>query len=103
VDGDPVLEAWAEKSVNVRVRRSVYTAVLVDGKDTLRAAGGAAERLLHGVTQDAVAERAIQPAEALGGGVVQGQDEAEVDGFRSPRASSRRAVRIARSSPFMIR
>ncbi len=45
VDGHPVLEARAEKSVNVRVRRSVYTAVLVDGKDTLRAAGGAAERL----------------------------------------------------------
>ena len=84
VDGHPVLEARAEKSVNVRVRGSVYTAVLVDGKDTLHAAGGAAKRLLHGITQDAVAERAIQPAEAVGGGVVHGQDEAEVDGVPEP-------------------
>ena len=80
VDGHPILEAWTEKSVHVWVRRPAHAAVLVDGENTLRAAGCSAEGLLHGVTQDAVAERAVKPAEAFGGGVVHRQDEPEVDG-----------------------
>jgi hypothetical protein len=84
VHGYPVLDARAQEGVDVRVRRSAHAAVLVDGEDTLCAPGGAAEGLLHGVTQDAVAEWTVEPPEALGRGGVHGQDEPEVDGVPEP-------------------
>jgi hypothetical protein len=96
VDGHPVLEPRAEENVHVRLRRSAHAAVLVDSKDTPCATGSAAEGLLHGVTQDAVAEWTVEPPEALGRGGVHGQDEPEVDGVRRPHASSRRALLIVR-------
>ena len=43
------------------------------------APGGAAEGPLDGVAQNALGEASIEPLEALGRGVVDGQDEAEVD------------------------
>ena len=86
VDRHAVLEARAEQRVHVRVSGSSLAAVLVDGEHALGAPRGAAEGLLDGITQNAVAEGAVEPAEALGGGVVHGQDEAEVDGI--PEATS---------------
>ncbi len=71
--------------MHVRVGGAAQAAVLMDGEDALGASGGAAEGLLDGVTQNAIAEVAVEPAEALGRGVVHGQDEAEVDGI--PKAA----------------
>ena len=81
VDGHSVLEAWAEERVHVRMSRSALAAVLVDGENALGASGAAAEGLLDGVTQNALGEMTVQPVEALGRGVVHGENEAEVDGI----------------------
>jgi hypothetical protein len=43
--------------------RSALAAVLMDGEHALSASGGAAEGLLDGVTQNALAEMAAQPLE----------------------------------------
>ena len=56
----------------------------MDGEHALGASGGAAKGLLDGVTQNALAEMPVQLPEALGRGVVHGQDEAEVDGIPEP-------------------
>jgi len=84
VDSHPVLEARAKESVHVRVSGSALAAVLVDGEDALGASRGTAEGLLDGVTQNALPEGAVEPAEAFGRDVVHGQDEAEVGGIPEP-------------------
>jgi hypothetical protein len=80
----PVLEARAEESVHVRMSGSALPAVLMDGEDALGASDGAAKGLLDGVTENALAEVAVQLPEALGRGVVYGENEAEVDGTPEP-------------------
>ena len=54
------------------------SAVLVDREHALHVSGGAAERLLDCVADGPLGRDAVQPREALRGGVVDGQDEAEV-------------------------
>src|SRR5258708_4458892 len=68
------------------VRGAVHSTMLVDGEDTLCTASSPAEGLLDGVPQDALAEEPVEPAEAVCGGVVHGQDEAEVD--RTPETAT---------------
>jgi hypothetical protein len=63
VDRHPVFEARAEEGMHVRMIRSALAAVLMDGEHALSASGGAAEGLLDGVTQNALAEMAAQPLE----------------------------------------
>jgi len=99
----PVLEARAEESVHVRMSGSVLPAVLMDGEDALGTSGGAAKGVLDGVTENALAEVAVQLPEALGGGVVNGQDEAEVDGIPEPARVLAQGLRMAGSSPLMAR
>ncbi len=79
VDSHPILEPRTQQRVNVRVRRTVRASVLMDREDALGAADGTAERLLDRVTQHPLGDGALQPAEALRGLVVDGQDEAEED------------------------
>jgi hypothetical protein len=50
MDRHPVLEAWAEERVHVRMSGSALAAVLMDGEHALGASSGAAEGLLDGVT-----------------------------------------------------
>jgi hypothetical protein len=85
VDRHAVLEPRAEQRVHVRVRGAVMAAVLMHGKDALDAPGGTTGGSLDGVTQNALGEVSIEPLEALRRGVVDGQDEAEVD--RLPEAA----------------
>jgi hypothetical protein len=84
MDSHPVFEAGAEESVHVRMSGAALATVLMDGEHALGASGGAAEGLLDGVTQNALAEMTVQSLEPLGRGVVHGQDEAEVDGIPEP-------------------
>ena len=49
VDGHAVLKPRAEQRVDVRMRRAIESAVLMDGEDALGATEGTAERLLDGV------------------------------------------------------
>jgi hypothetical protein len=44
-----VIETWAQQGVDVRMRRTVLAAVLVDRKDTLDAAGRSVESVPDGV------------------------------------------------------
>src|SRR5262249_38340084 len=57
----------------------VQSAVLVDGEDALSSSQSPVEGLVDGVAQDALREPSIEPRKARGRGVVDGQDEAEVD------------------------
>ncbi len=61
------------------MRRAALAAVLVDREDTLDAARCPAECLLHGVAQDALRQAPVDPGEAFGRAVVDGEYEAEVD------------------------
>jgi hypothetical protein len=72
--------------------RTVRSAVVVDGEHALGAARGAAECLLDGVAQHAIAEGRVELAEALRRRVVHGQDEAEVG--RMPEAAAVLAERL---------
>src|SRR5262249_25033833 len=80
VDLHPILEAWAQQSVHVRVSGSALATMLMDGEHALGTSSRAAEGLLDGVTHHALAETTVQPPEALGCGIVHGQNEAEADG-----------------------
>src|SRR6266571_304567 len=92
VDRHPVLEPRAEESVHVRMGGPALAAVLMDREHALGAPGGSAEGLLHGVTQNPLAEVAVEPMEALRRGVVHGQDEAEVN--RAPETAAVLAERL---------
>jgi hypothetical protein len=80
VDRHSVFEPRAEHSMHVRMGRAVLAAVLMDCEDALCAARGTAESLFDGVAQDALRKPPVDPLEALNCGVVDSQDEAEVDG-----------------------
>src|SRR5258707_15520832 len=67
------------------MRRTILTSVLMDGEDALDSASCAAAGLIDGVSQDPLGQAAVEAGEALGGGVVDGEDEAEVD--RVPETS----------------
>jgi len=74
-----VLEAGAEKGVDVGVRRAMLSAVLMNGKATLYSAGRAVKGLVHGVPQDALGQACVEACEPVCGLRVNREDEAEVD------------------------
>jgi len=88
----PVLEPRAEQSMHVRVGRAVLAAVLMDREDALGTSSDAAESLLDGVTKDALRKVSVEPLEALGRGVVDRQDEAEVDRVPDARPGRTRGL-----------
>jgi hypothetical protein len=71
--------------MDVRMRRAILTAVLVDREHTLDSACRAAEGLVYGVAQDALGQAPVKAGEALGRAVVYREDEPEVDWV--PKAS----------------
>jgi hypothetical protein len=85
--------------VDVRVRRAILAAVLVNRENALDTASRAPEGLVHRVPQNALGQAPVEAGEALGRSRVDRQDEAEVDGVPKPSASSTRAFRMALSSP----
>ena len=68
----------------MRVRHATDSAVLVDREDALRSARSAPEGLLDGVPNHALSEPFVEAREALGGLVVDREDEAEVDRLPEP-------------------
>jgi hypothetical protein len=97
------LEARAQESMHVGVRQAILAAVLMDREDSLGSASSAPESRVDRITHDALREMPVEPPEARRRGVVHGQDEAEVDWVPETRPSSRRAFRIALSSPLRAR
>jgi hypothetical protein len=68
----------------VGIGRAVLAAVLVDGEGALDYACRPANGALDGVPQDELSQPNIEPGAAVGRTVVDGQDEAEVDGVALP-------------------
>jgi len=66
--------------MDVRMRRAILTAVLVDREDAQDSPCRAAECLVYGVAQDALGQASVQAGEALGRAVVHREDEPEVVG-----------------------
>jgi hypothetical protein len=64
--------------MQMRVGWAVLAAVRVDREDALGTSGSDAESLLDGIAQDAIRKESVEPLKALGRGVVDGQDEADV-------------------------
>src|SRR5262249_6369840 len=64
----------------MRMGRALVASVLVDGEDALHATRGAAEGLLHGVADHALGEARLEAGESLRRPVIDGENEAEVDG-----------------------
>jgi hypothetical protein len=62
------------------MRGAVMAAVLMDREDALHPTGRSAERLVHGVSKDPLRQASIHAGESLGRAVIDGQDEAEIDG-----------------------
>jgi hypothetical protein len=79
VDGLGVLQARTELRVRVRMGLAELASMLMNRVYALHVAGGTTERLLHGVTQDALGQAAVEAREAFRGLVVDGEDKAEVD------------------------
>ena len=65
--------------MDVRMRRAILTAVLVDREDALDSACRAAEGLVYGVAQDALGQAPVETGETLGRAVVHRENEPEVD------------------------
>src|SRR5260221_13820623 len=67
------------------MRRAILSAMLVDREDTLDTASCAAEGPVHRVPHNALGQAPVEAGEALGGSVINRENEAEVD--RIPEAS----------------
>ena len=80
VSGGARLHPRTQQGVDVRVRRPLVPAMLMDREHALDSTGSAAEGLLNGVPDGALDELRVEPCEALGRVIVHGQNETEVDG-----------------------
>lgn len=79
VNRHSVLEPRTEQSMHVRMRRPVHSAMLMNRENALRPSQGTAKRLVDSVAQNAGQETSVEPREPCRRGVVDRQDEAEVD------------------------
>ena len=86
VDRDPVLEARAEKSMHVGVRRPILATMLMDREHTLSSTRAATESPVDGIAQDAFRKAAVEALEPFRRRVIHGHDEAEVGRVPEPAA-----------------
>ena len=80
-----VLETRAQEGVDVGMRGAAVAAVLMDGEDSLDAACGATEGLLHGVPDHPLGQEGVEAGKTVRSVAIDRENEAEVD--RLPEAS----------------